>query len=202
MIGDFRVPANAGGGTQISTALLLKTGQTTSYRTGDDGDIQAGRGSAIHTLAENNPFGNTNRFTDTAGGQTYSDLVYIDWSTFDGTNVLGYYMLNATLTHTWNQFIDWAASLSVGSWTTGWRGLNINEGFNIYDWHISDNLNYSPFSISGWTQWTSTTTPWATNKAYIFLVNSANPIIPYDKTNTRPTRFAVRTFTVTGTTLT
>jgi hypothetical protein len=61
-----------------STAQLMKTGQTTSYRTGDDGDLEAGRNVSFTTLAENNPFGNTNRFTDEIGGQTmvvrFSDL--------------------------------------------------------------------------------------------------------------------------------
>ena len=55
-----------------STATLMKTGQTTSYRTGDDGDLEAGRNVDFTTLAENNPFGNTNRFTDELGGQTYT----------------------------------------------------------------------------------------------------------------------------------
>ena len=45
-------------------ATLMKTGQTTSYRTGDDGDIEAGRATDFFTLSTNNPFGNTNRFTD------------------------------------------------------------------------------------------------------------------------------------------
>ena len=54
---DVTVAAPAG-------ATLMKTGQTTSYRTGDDGDLEAGRATDFFTLASNNPFGNTNRFTD------------------------------------------------------------------------------------------------------------------------------------------
>jgi hypothetical protein len=37
-----------------STAKLMKTGQTTSYRTGDDGDLEVGRNVDFFTLAENN----------------------------------------------------------------------------------------------------------------------------------------------------
>ena len=62
-------------------ATILKTGQSVSFRTGDDGDIEAGRATSFLTLASNNPFGNTNRFTDILGGQTYATAVVIDWST-------------------------------------------------------------------------------------------------------------------------
>jgi hypothetical protein len=74
-------------------ATLMKTGQTTSYRTGDDGDLEEGRATDFFTLATNNPFGNTNRFTDELGGSTYTNNIVIDWSTYDniGGTVLGYY---------------------------------------------------------------------------------------------------------------
>jgi len=83
------VQAASSGGTTPIGATLTKSGQTTSYRNGDDGDIEAGRGSGFFTLTGNNPFGNTNRFTDTAGGTTYANNIAIDWNTFDGTTVLG-----------------------------------------------------------------------------------------------------------------
>jgi len=66
-------------------ATLQKTGQTTSYATGDDGDIEAGRSTSFLVLPSNNPFGNTNRFTSTTGTQTYTNRIYIDWSTYNGT---------------------------------------------------------------------------------------------------------------------
>ena len=56
---------SSGGGAAPSTSvgdLLQKTGQTTSYRTGDDGDIEAGRDVDFTTLKADNPFGNTNLF--------------------------------------------------------------------------------------------------------------------------------------------
>jgi hypothetical protein len=86
MITQFYIKARAV--ISRTTAKLMKTGQTTSYRTGDDGNIQAGRATSFSVLAENNPFGNTNRFTDELGGQTYTNNIMIDWSTFDGKEYL------------------------------------------------------------------------------------------------------------------
>jgi len=37
-------------------ATLGKTGQSVSYRTGDDGDIEAGRAVSFTVLSVNNPF--------------------------------------------------------------------------------------------------------------------------------------------------
>ena len=183
-------------------ATLIKTGQTTSYRTGDDGDIEAGRATSFTVLASNNPWGNTNRFTDTAGGQTYTNNIRIDWSTYDGSTVLGYYQLSTSLLYTWNQAIDWAVALSTAGFTSGWRIPNINELMNIMNWGLSANLNYAPFSIATLSHWTSTTNNNDTASALIILSNSTNPLLNYAKILSRNTYFAARTFTVTGTTLT
>jgi len=92
MIGNYIKAAKAA----LTTAKLMKTGQTTSYRTGDDGDLERGRNVSFTVLAENNPFGNTNRFTDELGGQTYTNNIVIDLSTYDGSNVFGWrWTLNA-----------------------------------------------------------------------------------------------------------
>ena len=181
---------------------LIKTGQTTSYRTGDDGDIEAGRATSFTVLASNNPWVNTNRFTDTAGGQTYANNIRIDWSTYDGSTVLGYYQLSTSLLYTWNQAIDWAVALSTAGFTSGWRIPNINELMNIMNWGLSANLNYAPFSIATLSHWTSTTNNNDTASALIILSNSTNPLLNYAKILSRNTYFAARTFTVTGTTLT
>jgi len=60
-----------------STAKLMKTGQTISYATNDDGDLEAGRNTSFTVLAENNPFGNTNRFTSELGTQTYTNNIVL-----------------------------------------------------------------------------------------------------------------------------
>lgn len=181
---------------------LMKTGQTTSYRTGDDGDLEKGRATSFSVLSANNPFGNTNRFTDVLGGQTYSTKIILDWSTYDGTNVLGYYQLTSPLLYTWNQSIDWALALSVGGFTSGWRLPNVNELMNVMNWGLSANLNYSPFSLATLSHWTSTTNNNDTTSALIILSNSTNPVLNYAKILTRNTYLACRTFTVSGTTLT
>ena len=198
---DLYIKARASA-TSRSTAKLMKTGQTTSYRTGDDGDIEAGRATSFTVLAENNPFGNTNRFTDELGGQTYTNRIRIDWSTYDGSTVLGYYQLPVPLLQTWAQAIDWAYLLTIITFTSGWRLPNINELMNLMNWSLSANLNYTPFSLASISHWTSTTNNNDTASALIVISNSTNSILNYSKTNTRNTYFAVRNFTVTGTTLT
>jgi len=201
MISDLYIKARATA-TSRSTAKLMKTGQTTSYRTGDDGDIEAGRATSFTVLAENNPFGNTNRFTDELGGTTYTNRIRIDWSTYDGSTVLGYYQLASPLLQTWNQAIDWAYLLTVSTFTTGWRLPNVNEVMYLMNWGLSANLNYTPFLIASLSHWSSTTNANDTASALIVISNSTNSILNYAKTNTRNTYFAVRNFTVTGTTLT
>lgn len=197
-----RIDIKAVAAPKRSTALLMKTNQTVSYRTGDDGDVEAGRDVSFLVLAENNIFGNTNRFTDTVGGQTYANNIIIDHSTYDGSKVFGWYKLSSPLLYTWNQAIDWAVALSVGGFTSGWRLPNINQLMSILNWGISSNLNYAPFSLATQiSHWTSTTNPNDTTSALIVISNSVNPVINYAKANSRNTYYAGRTFTVTGTTL-
>jgi len=195
-----------GGGAAPTPApvgqTLMKTGQTTSYRTGDDGDIEAGRATSFTVLASNNPWGNTNRFTDTAGGQTYTNRIRVDWSTYNGSTVLGYYQLATPLSYTWNQAIDWALALSISTFTSGWRLPNVNEFMNLFNWGIAQNLNYAPFSFLSLSHFSSTTSQRSTTTAFLINSNSDGPIGEFAKTTARNTVFAVRTFTVTGKTLT
>jgi hypothetical protein len=184
----------------------MKTGQTTSYRTGDDGDIEAGRAVDFFTLASNNPFGNTNRFTDELGGSTYTNNIVIDWSTYNGTNVLGYRRtLNATNLN-WNDAIDQALLVSIGTFTSGWRLHNIRELTNLFNYQSVNGrvLSYAPFNINSQVNmWTSTTYVLNTNNAYC-ITDSFNGGITTGvaKTIVLGRFLPVRTFTVTGTTLT
>jgi hypothetical protein len=176
----------------------MKTGQTTSYRTGDDGDLEVGRATDFFTLASNNPFGNTNRFTDELGGQTYTNNIVIDWSTYDGSTVLGYYKVVSLINNTWNVAIDSALALSVGSFISGWRLPNKREMENICNYQLTSLLNYSPFNLN-FTLWTSTTYLASTTVAYTLAGSWINLTI---KTGLSGRWIACRTFTVTGTTLT
>ena len=186
-----------------STAKLMKTGQTTSYRTGDDGDIEAGRNTSFTVLAENNPFGNTNRFTDELGGQTYTKNIVIDWSTYDGSTVLGWRRTTNGVDINWDNSIDGALAVSIAPFTSGWRLPNIGEMFSICNYGLSTALlDYSPFSLNGaFNFWTSSTHALNTTRAHL-IQNTQLRITDLAKTASVPHRYIpCRTFTVTGTTL-
>ena len=183
-------------------ATLMKTGQTTSYRAGDDGGLREGRKYSFTDLASNNPFGNTNRFTDELGGQTYTNNIVIDWSTYDGSTVLGISRVAIATGQNWNQAVDDSLSYSVGTFTSGWRLPNIREIMNLMNFANDQNnlLNYSPLNLSssGRVYWSSTTNLAVTTSAY--ALSNIGGIGVQTKTTTF-TYFRVRTFTVTGTTL-
>jgi hypothetical protein len=178
-------------------AKLMKTGQTTSYATNDDGDLEIGRLVNFTTLNSDNPFGNTNRFTSEVGTQTYTNGIIIDWSTYDGSTVLGWYK-GAFPLETWANALTNATALSVGGFST-WRIPNACEAFSILNYGASTAWNYSPFSITSLSVvWTSTSYNSSTSSAIVSW--SDHRIDARGKTSTSYS-FRCRTFTVTGTTL-
>jgi len=184
---SIEVPASV----NISTATQIKTGQTISYRTGDDGDIEAGRSVNFTTLAENNPFGNTNRFTSELGTQTYTNNIVIDWSTFNGSTVFGW-RRTITTGKTWNQAIDECLLVSIGTFATGWRLPNIREIMNIFPFaNITVPYSFGNFVSSTTFEPISTYCYQFFGDGRIFYVIK---IGSYDY-------IPCRTFTVTGTTL-
>lgn len=182
-------------------AILMKTGQTTSYRTGDDGDIEAGRETSFTVLAENNPFGNTNRFTDELGGSTYANNIVIDWSTYNGTNVLGYRRTTNGVDITWNGAIDGALALSIGSFTSGWRLVNLTEIMNLWNGESTLGFNYAPINITHTSGlWLSNTLKAASTLAwYSGVYGTTQYAAKISSVNYR--YIPCRTFTVTGTIL-
>jgi len=197
----FNSSGGGGGGATSVGDLLVKTGQTTSYRTGDDGDIQAGRKVDFTTLKADNPFGNASRFTDELGGSTYANDIVIDWSTYDGSEVLGYYKGDAATARLWDDAIDWGVALSVGTFTSGWRLTNVRELQNIADYGQSYGLNYAPFNLGTANFYTSTTSAAATTRA-LYIYHYTSEFRLATKTSIAYNTIAVRNFTVTGTTLT
>jgi hypothetical protein len=190
----------SGSGAAPVGATLMKTGQTTSYRTGDDGDLEAGRADSFTVLASNNPFGNTNRFTDELGGQTYTKNIVIDWSTYNGSTVLGWYIIDNGTNVTWNAAIDGALAISVTGFTTGWRLPNIMEFCSIMNFSLTSQLNYAPLNFGGKAFQTSTTNGFTTTNNW--TINSTGTPGVSVKSNASGRFVGVRTFTVTGTTLT
>ena len=197
-------PASGGSGAAPIGAMPLKTNQQISFASGDDGDLKKGRATDFFTLASANPFGTTERFTDVLGTQVYSDKIAIDWTTYDGTQVLGFSQNSGNPTVNWATCIANASSHSVGIYTSGWRLPNVNEVFPLFNYNQSYLLYYPPFNTTmGWTFifefWLSTTKPQSTGTAYQVFLTSG--IVSSTKTNSKQW-FAVRNFTVNGTTLT
>jgi hypothetical protein len=186
---------------QRSTATLMKTGQTTSYRTGDDGDIEAGRESDFLTL-DSAPLHNdgtatinttTNRFTDTLGGQTYANDIVLDWSTWNGSTLLGWYKSSTIISLTWNGAIDWAIALSVDLFTTGWFLPNLMQFISISKTEDAQQFNYFPFNLT-LSHFTSNTSKRSIGTAYLISSNSDALAREYSKTLNRNTQLATRTF--------
>ena len=164
-----------------TSTMLMGSGLQTSYRTGDDKDISAGRESgSFFVLDVDNPFANTDRFTDTLGGQTYANDIVLDWAHRDytATTVLTYYRVERIAT-SWDDAIDTSLALSVTGFTSGWYLPNMLELNNLIQVSTDATvilypLSYSPFNFTNNTNyWTSTTRPVATNQAIKFFNNSA-----------------------------
>ena len=175
----------------------LQTGQTTSYRTGDD--ITRGRLTNFTTLSANNPFGNTNRFTDTAGGTTYANGIVIDWSTYDNSTVLCYYIGDATTYRNWNTSIDLKLSATIGGLTT-WYLWNAREVINLLDFSKKPyRMNYAPFNFGNTQRYFHTSTDYDGTNAFIVDLGG-KPLETGSKSSAYLTIY-VRVCTVTGTTL-
>jgi hypothetical protein len=207
VVGDVVTIEVPSGSAAPVGATLMQTGQTTVYRTGDDADTRSeGRATDFFTLASNNPFGNTNRFTDELGGQTYTNNWVIDWSTYNGTTVLGYYRAIVNANVTWNQAVDNA--LGTKGTFANCRLWNIKEAINVCNYGTIPPLDWSPLGLglSGWIEshiiWTSTTNPGNTGNA-LTMQFGGSLMNQVAKTNSSSYRYlSVRDFTVTGTTLT
>jgi hypothetical protein len=193
------------GATQLllspTGAKVQKTGQDTSFATGDDGDLQEGRDIDFFTLAKPNPFGNSNRFTALNGTQTLIDNIILDWSTYEETIVLGYYRGSITTNRTWADALTWAAGLNPAGYT-GWRLTNIKELQNLANYNFGGGvLTYSPVSLVSNSFWSTTTAN--NNSAAAYSMSGGIGIISATSGKTSGLRtLACRNFTVTGTTLT
>jgi hypothetical protein len=191
-----------------STATLMRTGQTTVYRTGDDADTSSeGRATDFFTL-DAAPLHNdgsatlnttTARFTDELGGQTYANDIVLDWSTWNGVTILGYSRVNIATGNTWEQAIDNSLTYSLGTFTTNWRLSNIKEIFNILNYQNPRTalINYAPLNLSSSSRvyWSSTTIVGTTTAVYAF--SNTGLIVQQTKTSSAFfTYIPVRTFSL------
>jgi hypothetical protein len=137
-------PVRSVGGGTVS---LARTGQTTSYASGDDGDLEAG--SAWPGT----------RFVDNADGTITDNLTGLMWEESPSTG-----------TYTWAQ----ASALPSGCTTGGhadWRLPNVNELESLLNAEQSDSVGYLNglgfVGLANSTYWASTTHAGATAEAWV-----------------------------------
>jgi hypothetical protein len=195
------IDANKTCPTPLNTANPIKTGQTTSYASGDDGDLEEGRLTSFTALDFTNVFSNTNRFTDELGGQTYTNDIVIDWATYNQVAETVYGWIRTTSAANWANALTGAAATSISTFTTGWYLPNAKELYCLWNHGTIGGFNYAPFGHNI-ECWTSTTRPDNTLQAFsCFGPTGEFPIIRQTKTNSRaymPTRL----FTWNGSSLT
>jgi len=183
-----------------ATARVLKTGQTVSTATHDDGATQRGRLTSFLVLSVNNPFGNTNRFTDKSGGQTYTNKVAYDWSTFDGSSVSAYYFGDAN-TRAWATQLSQYYNSTIDG-LNRWYLFNIHEAFSLMNFSYPNSYlyGYAPFSLTRRYMWVSTNETGTTGIATETAMGGA----PFTASNKASGLWGIwtRVCTVTGTTIT
>jgi hypothetical protein len=160
-VGNALSASTADQGPTLKKAPVARTGQVTSYGTGDDGYLQMGVPSP------------TPRFIDNRNGTATDRLTGLTW-TKDGT----LYEVQ------WPDALNVCNSYSVGR-VTGWRLPNIRELLSLLDFERRDPMLPlgHPFKIvSGGGSayyWSSTTSSVydSFNDAYVVSIDYGNPRI-------------------------
>jgi hypothetical protein len=143
-----KIVVDTSAGCSTKGLMPLQSGLTTSYATNDDGDLQRGRLVNYSTLPYNNGFGNTNRFTDELGGQTFTNNIIIDWSTWDGgTDVNGYiFSQHSDYGLSGQQWANWMSGQPYTAHSfTQWYVVNAAEINNLFNYELGASLNGYPF---------------------------------------------------------
>ncbi len=146
---------------RYNASSIGKTGQTTSYRTNDDGFLRRGNGSTFFILSQNNVFGNTTRFVDVLGDTTFANNIVLDTLHTDFVNktIAGWYRVPLLGNTNWNTAID-NQPYAVSGYN--WYLPNRKEAESICNYEVATTrLNYTPFNLtesqSGQGFWTTTT---------------------------------------------
>ncbi len=132
---------------------LLKTGQTASYRSGDDGTYQKGIAFSYQTA---DPAGNGEIVTT-------DNVTGLIWAS-DG-NGAGCYNGG---TRTWEEAIDWAEGLTFAGYSD-WRLPNIRELHSLVDFGTyfpAINTTYFPNTRAGY-YWSGSTVAGSTGYAWV-----------------------------------
>lgn len=157
----------------IAGSRSTKTGQTASLVTGDDGNIQDGRGVDFLTLSCNNPSGNTNRFEELIAN------FITDWQ----HRRVFYKLYYAAAT--WDNACAAVTALNAGAGLGGfndWKILNINVAMEIMRRKNGENscLSYAPFNITSATSnlifWTSDYVPDLTTSAFYVRITTGGGV--------------------------
>jgi hypothetical protein len=134
------------------------------------------------------------------GGQTYANNIVIDWSTYNGTNVLCYYIGDSNYRN-WNAQIDQYLSSTIGG-LFKWKLLNYYEMVNIQNEQAASGgsfsfIGYPPFNAFARYVWVSN------QNAFGHRVADNSGAAPWASVSPTNTYNAIwtRYSTVTGTTL-
>jgi hypothetical protein len=129
--------------------IPIKTGQTTSYASNDDGATQRGRLTDFNTIPYLNPYGDNFRFTDELGGQTFTNNIVIDWSTWDGgSSVNGYCFSGYSNEINAQSWDDWMLNSPYTCSTfADWYLVNFQEMASLLNMNETLGLNGYPFNI-------------------------------------------------------
>ena len=179
-----------------TTALPFKTGATVSNTPNDDGDGEWGRSRT--TLDWTNPFGNTNRFTDSLGTQVYANGIVIDFAQGNG-NANTYLVLDRldiTTNRTFDNHCAYGLTKTTGG-LSGWHMCTMNEMLGLQHWGVNQSMSYAPFNFNTAPFFWLSTAYFSNNAttAWIFLTASTVPVQARGKILSYPAMFATyRTF--------
>lgn len=176
----------------IQRVASIKTGQTTSYATGDDGDRKDGRGVDFFTLDCDNPFGNRNRFTDENGLQIYGINYMIDHLGDEG---LGWFRNQIGFLN-WQTALDNAATATNAGFS-GWFIPNIRQFFSLVNFELIFAMNYAPlngFAVNGSPMWSSNTVGGVATRAHTLAGDGSSIVQTQTKTINRFTAICRKHF--------
>lgn len=167
----------------LSKTQIPKTGQTTSYNSGDDGDLEKG-------IAWPSP-----RFTDNEDGTITDNLTGLVW--LKNAETFGLRSWTDALTDCSN-LESGLYGLSDDSSAGDWRLPNIRELFSLIDFGASHDPDPPlpsghPFSnVQSWSYWSSTTLAAYTSQAWIVAMNAGGSATLGDKSTNPSYVWAVR----------